>query len=65
MLRDALPRGAETVVHRLDPKPGGLELIEMKWAGKSNFQRIAYSEVLAHPGLEPDYEALVAAVEEG
>jgi uncharacterized protein YndB with AHSA1/START domain len=44
-----LPRwygpNVETIVHRLDLKPGGLWLIEMKWNGKSNYQRVEYSEV--------------------
>ena len=35
----------ETVVHRLELKPGGLWLIEMKWGGKSNYQRVEYTEV--------------------
>jgi uncharacterized protein YndB with AHSA1/START domain len=44
-----LPRwygpNAETIVHRLDLKPGGLWLVEMKWGGKSNHQRVEYKEV--------------------
>jgi uncharacterized protein YndB with AHSA1/START domain len=44
-----LPRwygpNVETIVHRLDLKPGGLWLVEMKWNGKSNYQRVEYSEV--------------------
>ncbi len=36
----------ETVVHRLDLKPGGLWLVEMKWGGKSNYQRVEYTEVV-------------------
>jgi uncharacterized protein YndB with AHSA1/START domain len=44
-----LPRwygpNVETIIHRLDPKPSGLGLIEMKWNGKSNYQRIEYNEV--------------------
>lgn len=35
----------ETIVHRLDLKPGGLWLIEMRWGGNSSFQRAAYTEV--------------------
>ena len=35
----------ETIVHRLDLKPGGLWLVEMKWGGKSNHQRVEYQEV--------------------
>jgi uncharacterized protein YndB with AHSA1/START domain len=44
-----LPRwygpNVETIVHGLDLKPGGLWLVEMKWSGKSNYQRIEYKEV--------------------
>ena len=36
----------ETIVHRLDVKPGGLWLNEMKWDGKSNYQRVEYTEVV-------------------
>ena len=39
--------GAETVVHRLDLKPGGLWLLEMRWGDKSNYQRVEYLEVTA------------------
>ena len=35
----------ETIVHRLDVKPGGLWLVEMKWGGNSSFQRVEYTEV--------------------
>jgi len=38
---------AETIIHRLDLKPGGLWLLEMKWGGKSNYQRAEYIEVIA------------------
>ncbi len=44
-----LPRwygpGAKTIVHRLEPKPGGLWLVEMQWGGKSMYQRVEYTEV--------------------
>ena len=36
---------AETIVHRLELKPGGLWLVEMKWGGKSMYQRVEYTEV--------------------
>jgi uncharacterized protein YndB with AHSA1/START domain len=36
---------AETIVHRLDLKPGGLCLVEMRWGRKSNWQRVEYVEV--------------------
>ncbi|MFO1183309.1 MAG: SRPBCC domain-containing protein [Bauldia sp.] len=39
----------ETIVHRLDLRPGGLWLIEMRWGGRSNYQRAEYTEVSA-PG---------------
>ena len=46
---ELLPRwygpGAETIVHRLELKPGGLWLGEMRWDGKSNYQRVEYTEV--------------------
>lgn len=35
----------ETIVHRLEVKPGGLWLGEMRWDGKSNYQRVEYTEV--------------------
>lgn len=35
----------ETIVHALDLKPGGLWLVEMRWSGNSNFQRVEYTEV--------------------
>ena len=35
----------ETIVHRLELKPGGQWLVEMKWGGKSNYQRVEYTEV--------------------
>ena len=35
----------ETIVHRLDLKPGGLWLGEMRWDGQSNYQRVEYTEV--------------------
>ena len=35
----------ETVVHRLDLKPGGLWLLEMRMGGSYNYQRVEYTEV--------------------
>ncbi len=35
----------ETIIHKLDVKPGGLWLNEMKWDGNSNYQRVEYTEV--------------------
>lgn len=44
-----LPRwygpGAETIVHHLEVKAGGLWLGEMQWGGNSNYQRVEYTEV--------------------
>jgi uncharacterized protein YndB with AHSA1/START domain len=37
---------AETIVHRLEVKPGGLWLVEMRWGGKSMYQRVEYVEVV-------------------
>jgi uncharacterized protein YndB with AHSA1/START domain len=46
---ELLPRwygpGVKTIVHRLDLKPGGLLLIEMKWGDNSYYQRAEYTEV--------------------
>jgi len=36
----------ETVIHRLDVKPGGLWLNEMKWGDNSHYQRAEYTEVV-------------------
>jgi uncharacterized protein YndB with AHSA1/START domain len=36
---------AETIIHRLDLKPGGLWLLEMRWGEKSMFQRVEFTEV--------------------
>jgi len=45
-----LPRwygpGAETIVHRLELKPGGLWLGEMRWGARSNYQRVEYTDVV-------------------
>ena len=44
-----LPRwygpNVETIIHRLELKPGGLWLVEMKWGGNSHYQRVEYTEV--------------------
>jgi uncharacterized protein YndB with AHSA1/START domain len=36
----------ETIVHRLDVKPGGLWLNEMRWGDRANFERVEYTEVM-------------------
>jgi uncharacterized protein YndB with AHSA1/START domain len=36
----------ETIIHRLDLKPGGLWLLEMRRGGHSSFQRVEYTEVV-------------------
>jgi uncharacterized protein YndB with AHSA1/START domain len=44
-----LPRwygpNVETIIHRLELKPGGLWLVEMKWGANSHYQRAEYTEV--------------------
>lgn len=35
----------ETIVHRLDLRPAGLWLVEMRWGGNAHFQRVEYTEV--------------------
>ena len=35
----------ETIIHRLDVKPGGLWLNEMKWGSNSTYQRAEYTEI--------------------
>ena len=35
----------ETIIHRLELKPGGLWLLEMRWGGSSIYQRVEYTEV--------------------
>ena len=46
---ELLPRwygpNVETVIHHLEVAPGGLWLLEMKWGGNSNYQRVEYTEV--------------------
>jgi uncharacterized protein YndB with AHSA1/START domain len=46
---ELLPRwygpNVETIVHRLEVKPGGLWLGEMKWGENSHYQRVEYTEV--------------------
>lgn len=37
----------ETIIHRLDVKPGGLWLNEMRMSGRSSYQRTQYTEVVA------------------
>jgi len=36
----------DTIVHRLEVKPGGLWLVEMRWGGNSNYQRVEYTDVM-------------------
>ncbi len=44
-----LPRwygpNVETIIHQLDVKPGGVWLNEMRWDGRSNRERMEYTEV--------------------
>ncbi len=48
---ELLPRwygpGAKSIVHRIDVKPGGMWLNEMQWGGRSMYQRVDYTEVIA------------------
>lgn len=37
----------ETIIHRLDVRPGGLWLNEMRWGANSNYQRAEYTEIVA------------------
>ena len=37
--------GAETIIPRLDPRPGGLWLLEMRWGENSSYQRVEFTEV--------------------
>ena len=38
--------GVETVIHKLDVRPGGLWLNEMRFGGGSQYQRVEYTEVI-------------------
>jgi uncharacterized protein YndB with AHSA1/START domain len=46
---ELLPRwygpNVETIIHRLELKPGGLWLVQMKRGGNSHYQRVEYIEV--------------------
>ncbi|MEM7778468.1 MAG: SRPBCC domain-containing protein [Pseudomonadota bacterium] len=42
----------ETIVHRLDVKPGGLWLGEMRWGGNAHYQRVEYTAVVPPERLE-------------
>lgn len=35
----------ETIIHRLDVKPGGLWLLEMRMGGNAHYQRVEYTKV--------------------
>ena len=57
----------ETIVHRLQLRPGGLWLVEMKWGGKSNYQRIEYTEgvpperlVWLHASADADWNIIAS-----
>lgn len=47
---DLLPRWygprVETIIHKLELKPGGLLLVEMRWDGGARFERIEYLDVV-------------------
>ena len=52
---DLVPRwygpGVESIVHRIDVRPGGLWLHEMRWSGNANYQRAEYTDVVMHEKL--------------
>lgn len=57
--------GVESIVHRLDVKTGGLWLHEMRWDGKSNYQRAEYTEVTPperlvwlHAASDPEWNVI-------
>lgn len=37
--------GAETTIHQYDLREGGVWLNEMKWGGRSNYQKVVFQEV--------------------
>lgn len=37
----------ETIIHKLDVRPGGLWLNEMRWGENAHFQRVEFTEVTA------------------
>ena len=39
--------GVETIIHCLEPKPGGLWLLEMRFGENSNYQRVEFTEVIS------------------
>lgn len=43
--------GVTSIVHKMEPKSGGVWLHEMQWSGKSNFQRADYTDVAPHERL--------------
>jgi len=64
-----LPRwygpNVETIIHLLELKPGGRWLVEMKWSGKSHYQRVEYTEVtpperlvLLHSSSDADWNII-------
>lgn len=59
----------ETIVHRLDLKPGGLWLVEMRWGGQSNYQRVEYLEVSVpdrlvwlHSSADADWNVIASSM---
>jgi uncharacterized protein YndB with AHSA1/START domain len=43
--------GVQTIVHKMDVRPGGEGLIELKWDNNSLFQKFRYLEVEPHERL--------------
>ena len=57
--------GVETIVHRLDLRPGGLWLLEMRWGDNSSHQRVEFVEVIRperlvwlHSVADPDWNVI-------
>ena len=55
----------ETIVHRLDLKPGGLWLVEMQMGGNAHYERVEYTEVAPperlvwlHSASDADWNAI-------
>jgi uncharacterized protein YndB with AHSA1/START domain len=57
----------ETIIHRLELKPGGLWLVEMQRGGNSNYQRVEYTEVTPpeHHFLSHDGGLAAGAADDG
>lgn len=45
LLRRWYGPGVETTIHRFEPRPGGLWLLEMRWGENSSYQRAEFTDV--------------------